>query len=1112
MKLQVLLLRPSTSEVSVPETKFYEFATVTEKDLEHERASKAERLFEIMSKVKPVAIFSVCSTQDFAKHFQFLSLLPHHVVRKWIHLDSISHFHENMINQVFFTVVKGHPFAKDNPLMSVITSTFHSGDKLLRPLKCMLQQTYMNWEWIIWDDSKDDSMWPRLEKIAELDHRIKVFRPREHSGFIGEMKSLACSVAQGDWLVEIDHDDEFDTHLLEWIARASKAHPDVDFIYTDSSEIYEESKKCHTYGDFFAFGFGAHVHEWHEASKRWFAPAVTQGPNPRTLQHIVGVPNHVRAWKTCLYNRIGKHNALLPVCDDYDLLLRTFLHGKWLHIPVCAYMQYRNANGNNFTFLRNELIQHASAWLWDKNKEDVQNKFKELGVPLESPDPYCEVWHLEKELFPTLETVWLPEPFNTKTTVSIICPTFDRSDLLLRAIRSVCAQTDKDWILFVIGDKCPTLDATMNSLENMPDIRPFLFRIRWWNLSKQSKKWGAVSRNYALNRLAKTDWVAYLDDDNAWLPNHLSTLRAAAHLNPNAEAVFASLLVQDKPILCTEAVFGRVDASSFMHKRSLASEFGFWPMNNVGYANDWKFVEPWVAADVEFAFTKHATLVYNTSTNDQTFESIRALKPLPIVKVPRKSKAAISPVLHSVPESIDLVRDDRKLDIALSFSDRYVGFFEPFAHDMDVVLTDNCLFKESEVNSVTCFMTLRALASSASAVTLYQTEQLSRANELARVAREVREAVARGTRVRVLQYSKFNMRVLAKALHDVNFEHVYKPLVTPAAEIRKLQALLQALVRIDDIGFSCGGSDRRTEVVARLRELGFKVRFIDHSFGQERDVGIASCHVLLNIHAAEDFQVFETSRCLRWLEAGHTVVTEPSEDLEEYTQRFPNLIVLPFADIMQGRFGPRLPQLARGRPKDWIDGVLSAWTGHRSFAEWLVGRMKPKVVVDLGMDFGYSTFVFAAAGKPHGTEVFGIDMFEADINTGPRQTFETVKAQIKEHALDNLTVLRAEFGSVAKVWARAVDILHIDGLHSFEAVKADFDAWSPHVRAGGVILFHDTNVTAKESASFMHFKVKEFFDTLPQEFCHNFLHSAGLGVFTKNKELLAEIRAFNASA
>ena len=43
--------------------------------------------------------------------------------------------------------------------------------------------------------------------------------------------------------------------------------------------------------------------------------------------------------------------------DDYDMLVRTFLSTKYVEIPDLLYIQYRNENGDNSTFLRNQQIQ-----------------------------------------------------------------------------------------------------------------------------------------------------------------------------------------------------------------------------------------------------------------------------------------------------------------------------------------------------------------------------------------------------------------------------------------------------------------------------------------------------------------------------------------------------------------------------------------------------------------------------------------------------------------------------------------------------------------------------------------------------------------------------------
>lgn len=617
MKLNIFLLKNSQNNVQPPNLEFFQWIVFDETAFVSSNMSAFALFSKHFQKHKPVAFYT------FGDGFDFMSQMPYSIKRSWVHLQNFDTLTEASVCHNFFTVVHAHPFAKDNPLLSVFTSTFHSGDKILRPLRSLQAQTWTHWEWIVWDDSNDMQTFQALQKFAERDFRIKVFKAPQHSGFIGEMKRLACGVAQGEWLLELDHDDEIDEHLLEWIVQASKAHPDVDFIFTDTCELYENGNS-HSYGDHFAFGFGSNVNFWHHG--RWMTQTLTQSQNPRTMSHIVGVPNHMRAWKTSFYDRIGKHNALLPVADDFELLLRSFLEGKWLYIPVAAYFQFRNADGNNFTFLRNALIQHCVAWIFDKFKGQVASKFKALEVAPSSELSWDPVWTHEPELFKRLDNVWLPTPFDVHSTVSIVMPTFDRPDELLKAVWSVFAQTDTDWMLFIVGDACPTLQQTMQRfvLECAKDSekKRHLHRVRWWNLSKHSGMWGAVSRNYGLKMLCKTDWVAYLDDDNTWTPEHLTSMRKAAAEKPAAEFVLASMLVEGKPILCDKPEFKRVDASSFMHKRSLAERFGGWPMQNVGYANDWTFVEKWVDADVPWAVTLEPTLVYNTTNNSQTFESI----------------------------------------------------------------------------------------------------------------------------------------------------------------------------------------------------------------------------------------------------------------------------------------------------------------------------------------------------------------------------------------------------------------------------------------------------------------------------------------------------------
>jgi len=180
---------------------------------------------------------------------------------------------------------------------------------------------------------------------------------------------------------------------------------------------------------------------------------------------------------------------------------------------------------------------------------------------------------------------------------------------------------------------------------------------------------------------------------------------------------------------------------------------------------------------------------------------------------------------------------------------------------------------------------------------------------------------------------------------------------------------------------------------------------------------------------------------------------------------------------------------------DFISNIFSTWTGHRVFAEWLVHYLKPSTVVDLGVDFGYSSFVFANANV-YG-KVYGVDLFKGDPHAGERDTYPLVMNTIKKHSIQNLEIIQGDFTDVSKTWNRPIDILHIDGYHTYEAIKNDFTNWSKFVSENGVVLFHDTAIEK--------FGILSFFNELSGGYKLNFTHSAGLGIFTKNEKLYRAI-------
>lgn len=286
---------------------------------------------------------------------------------------------------------------------------------------------------------------------------MRVYKAPKHSGIIGEMKRLASGVAYGSFIIELDHDDEIHPELFKWIIDASKQHQDASFFYCDSAQLYEKPLnstnkllQTHSYGDFFGYGYAGHSNIWSTMHNQWIVSTICAPPNAITLRHLIGMPNHIRVWKTELYDKIGKHNPRLSVSDDYELLIKSYIHGKWCHIRACGYYQYRNQDGN-FTFIRNSLIQH--------NVKHIYNHYKSQ-LPLPNNNFKIQpVWKFDDNIYPTTHLTY--DPYPHENSIIIIDPTIEKLQKIFDNYNSVH--------IYIIG-KCP-------------DVKDeWKLKISWWDL------------------------------------------------------------------------------------------------------------------------------------------------------------------------------------------------------------------------------------------------------------------------------------------------------------------------------------------------------------------------------------------------------------------------------------------------------------------------------------------------------------------------------------------------------------------------------------------------------------------------------------------------------
>ena len=327
----------------------------------------------ILMTIKPHVIITFGVMQDFVH----LMAAPLEIRRRWLHFQDTSHLAE--VGEKAFLCYLSVCIGKrpDEPLISVFTPTYRTGDRFLRPLVSMKEQTYVNWEWIIWDDSDDSGRTAAMIKAhADHDHQIRLVRPERHSGVIGEVKYNACALSRGDLLVELDHDDALTPEALAKVVAAAREFPDAGFFYTDFAEVDKKLNPL-SYPDGWGYGLGSYRREMYRGKQQLVAQ--TPGISPKTIRHLHVAPNHLRAWRRDIYFQIGGHNREIHVADDFELMVRTFLTTRMVHIPFFGYVQYSD-DKTNTQRVRNKDIQRHVRFLRWKYDERIHERFLALGV------------------------------------------------------------------------------------------------------------------------------------------------------------------------------------------------------------------------------------------------------------------------------------------------------------------------------------------------------------------------------------------------------------------------------------------------------------------------------------------------------------------------------------------------------------------------------------------------------------------------------------------------------------------------------------------------------------------------------------------------------------
>lgn len=411
------------------------------------------------------------------------------------------------------------------PLVSVVMPVYNPNPAWLEEaIESVRTQIYPNWELCIADDaSTDPAIRPILGRYAREDKRIKVLF-REQNGHISAASNSALTLAQGEWIALLDHDDVLAEHALFWVVDAVNKHQECRLLYSDEDKIDELG-----------------VRSEHYFKCDW---------NP-DLFYSQNMICHLGVYHAALVREVGGFRTGLEGAQDYDLALRCIEHiapEQIHHVARVLYHWRIHADSTS-----HELESKPYAMI--AGERALNEHFERQGVKARA----------ESVGYGYRVRYALPESL---PLVSLIIPTRNGLKLLRRCVESILEKTTYSNYEILIVDNGSDDPATLRYLKGLAS-EP---RIR---VMRDDRPFNYSALNNAAVKLARGEIVGLINNDIEVIsPDWLSEMVSHA-LRPEVGAVGARLWYSDDTLQHAGVVLGVHGIAGHVHR--------FLPRDDTGY-------------------------------------------------------------------------------------------------------------------------------------------------------------------------------------------------------------------------------------------------------------------------------------------------------------------------------------------------------------------------------------------------------------------------------------------------------------------------------------------------------------------------------------------------
>lgn len=383
---------------------------------------------------------------------------------------------------------------KSLPLVSIIIPVYNGSNYLKEAIDSALAQTYENIEIIVVNDGSTDD----TEEIA-LSYGNKIRYFSKENGGVASALNLAIKNSNGEYISWLSHDDVYSPNkIAKQISKIKDLKDKNTIIYTDWITIDKHSKVKNMTNLFADYPI-------HKLNSPLY-------PLVKGLIHGCSLLIPKKCFKD-----IGCFDETLKTTQDYDLWLKMFPHYKLHYIPEALIKSRTHSEQGSKTIL---VAQTEADYFWINLFERLSEKemiyfessvlsFYKKAYNLMEQAGYTEA---QRYLEPKITTILNSKKAIKDIKISVIIPFFNRLEYTIEAVKSVLAQTHKNFELILVNDY---------STEDVSVIQDFVKKdCRILLVNNEFSKGASGARNTGILK-STGDYIAFLDSDDLYLPNKL---------------------------------------------------------------------------------------------------------------------------------------------------------------------------------------------------------------------------------------------------------------------------------------------------------------------------------------------------------------------------------------------------------------------------------------------------------------------------------------------------------------------------------------------------------------------------------------------------------------